>query len=62
VSIKKPLDYEALESPKKVSVVVEAISGDNLRTGTATIVITVQDLNDNAPVFNREVNQTLIMY
>ncbi|KAL4240787.1 hypothetical protein ACF0H5_001575 [Mactra antiquata] len=53
--IQKPLDYEALPGNyvKKVSVVIEAISSDQERTGTATVEVYVQDLNDNAPVFER---------
>lgn len=53
MSIKKPLDYETLPAGKQISVVVEAIS--DTRTGTATIKINVQDLNDNPPVFQQQV-------
>lgn len=58
--IKKALDYEALVGvyERKVSVVVEAISSDGLKTGTATIEVIVQDLNDNAPEFEKPAGYT----
>lgn len=53
--MKKPLDYEELPAGKKVSVVIEAISDNGLKTSTATIDVAVQDLNDNPPVFEEDV-------
>ncbi|XP_052768802.1 cadherin-23-like isoform X2 [Mya arenaria] len=54
VIIKKRIDYETLPAlDKTISVVVLAISRNEDRTATATVIIDVQDLNDNEPQFDR---------
>lgn len=49
ISTKAPLDHE--ESPRYVITVTARDSGTPSLSSTATIVVTVRDLNDNTPDF-----------
>ncbi|KAL4240882.1 Protocadherin Fat 4 [Mactra antiquata] len=51
----KPLDYEALlKTAGIVEIIVHAIDfGEPRLTGTATVSLQVQDINDETPVFNQ---------
>ncbi|CAC5393753.1 CDH23 [Mytilus coruscus] len=56
ITVKSPLDYEALD-PKlngKVVLIVEAMDwGNPRRSKVINVTIEVEDVNDNAPVFNQ---------
>jgi protocadherin-16/23 len=49
ISIAKRVDYETMAPPKQILLYVRA--GHNNQSTSATIIFTVQDINDNAPVF-----------
>lgn len=61
VTLSKRLDYEQLSpSKKQISFIVKAVAKNTNNTesksSTATIIIDVQDTNDNSPVFTQEVS------
>ncbi|XP_045063913.1 protocadherin alpha-7 isoform X11 [Coregonus clupeaformis] len=51
--LKKPLDRE--QKPEIMLVLTAFDGGKSVRSGTVNITITVIDVNDNAPVFDRQV-------
>lgn len=53
VILTKRLDYENLDN-KQLSLTVEAKTVDNRRS-TAKITVQVENLNDNAPIFEKNV-------
>lgn len=62
VALNRRLDFESL--PKKyVSFKVKAIIGEakSQRSSEATIIVNVQDINDNSPVFSQNVSESHAM-
>ncbi|KAM8848074.1 uncharacterized protein ACB058_011858 [Synchiropus picturatus] len=56
--LEKPLDRETKEHVKLILTAVDG--GEPQMTGTMTILITVLDVNDNAPVFSKAVYKALL--
>lgn len=62
VVLQRRLDFEALESHKDadgnpaVALSIEAVSDDQRRTSTATIHVTILDVNDHSPQFAENVS------
>lgn len=54
VVLTRHLDYEELTSPN-LTLTVQATSNDGSKHSTAKIIIEVVNLNDNAPIFEKEV-------
>ncbi|KDR10809.1 Cadherin-23 [Zootermopsis nevadensis] len=59
IILNKRLDYESLQQ-KSFSLQVHAISDDDKRTSEATVIIEVQDINDNSPQFSQESYKTRV--
>ncbi|XP_067852116.1 protocadherin alpha-C2-like [Heptranchias perlo] len=57
--LEKPLDREQQSSFELVLTAVDG--GIPHRSGTAKVIITVTDANDNAPVFNHEIYRTSVL-
>lgn len=54
VVLTRHLDYEELKSPN-LTLTVQATSNDGTKHNTAKVVIEVTNINDNAPMFEKEV-------
>ncbi|XP_067851881.1 protocadherin-10-like [Heptranchias perlo] len=59
ISIEKPLDRE--EQPTFHLVLTAFDGGIPRKTGTAQILITIMDANDNAPVFDHQIYKTSVL-
>ncbi|PNF39070.1 hypothetical protein B7P43_G04343 [Cryptotermes secundus] len=59
IILNKRLDYESLQQ-KSLSFQVRAVSDDKSRTTEATVVIQVEDINDNSPQFSQENYKTRV--
>ena len=52
ITVKSPIDYESLASNNITLTVKAADGGSPQKTSTASVHITVQDVNDNSPTFS----------
>lgn len=59
VVLTKHLDYEELTNPN-LTLTVQATSNDGSKHSTAKIIIEVVNINDNTPVFDKEVIKTFL--
>ncbi|KAI8521628.1 hypothetical protein Bbelb_013820 [Branchiostoma belcheri] len=56
ISLTQPLDYEALDGPDEFHLVVQAMDeGQPPLNSTTTVIVVVEDINDNDPVFQQNV-------
>ncbi|KAJ9576330.1 hypothetical protein L9F63_006830, partial [Diploptera punctata] len=60
IILNKRLDYESLQK-KLLTFQVRAIADDNKRTSEATVIINVEDINDNSPKFSHENYKTQVL-
>lgn len=60
VILNKRLDYETI-SKMNIDFVVRALANDKIRQSLAYVNVTVENVNDNAPVFEKEVYRTTVM-
>ncbi|XP_055628070.1 protocadherin-like wing polarity protein stan [Toxorhynchites rutilus septentrionalis] len=60
VILNKRLDYETINK-MNIDFVVRALAKDKIRQSLAYVNVTVENVNDNAPVFEKEVYRTTVM-
>ncbi|PSN50227.1 hypothetical protein C0J52_07794 [Blattella germanica] len=60
ITLNKRLDYENMQQ-KSLSFQVRAIADDNKRISEATVIINVEDINDNSPLFSQESYKTQVL-
>ncbi|XP_045493126.1 cadherin-23 [Colias croceus] len=60
VVLTRHLDYEELKSPN-LTLTVQAIGSDESKHSTAKVVIEVMNINDNAPVFEKELYKVSVL-
>ncbi|XP_038210910.1 cadherin-23 [Zerene cesonia] len=60
VVLTRHLDYEELKSPN-LTLTVQAIGSDESKHNTAKVVIEVININDNAPVFEKELYKVSVL-
>ncbi|XP_047515658.1 cadherin-23 [Pieris napi] len=60
VVLTRHLDYEELKSPN-LTLTVQAASNDGSKYSTAKVVIEVANVNDNAPVFEKELYKVSVL-
>ena len=57
------MDYETFGDPKEIRCVLTADEPDMANKSiSATLVVIIEDINDNSPVFSQDVRYTVISY